>query len=156
MISYGQMDKKKELASVIAALKEIYQIAMQNNELNVALQTQKALASIISQAKDKEKSISLAKLTNEEIKELIQEGENEETTQEEEREENEQINKSHNTSQNHKKHIKKIKKKFEKQYGKTIHKTPEAIKAKGDPPKEKGVEFAKAIRIRLKKVKLNY
>lgn len=67
------MNKHKELSNILKDLKKIYKIAMNSENLKVAIQAQKAIMDVVKQIKINQ--ISLRSLTQEQIEQLIKESE---------------------------------------------------------------------------------
>lgn len=71
------MKQKKEWKQIIQAFEKIYEIAIEKNKLNIALQAKKSISDILLKLQ-KQKSnteITLKDLTKEQIENLIQEAE---------------------------------------------------------------------------------
>ncbi|WP_342261759.1 hypothetical protein [Alphaproteobacteria bacterium endosymbiont of Tiliacea citrago] len=66
------MNKVNELQKIIRNLQKIYNYAIQSENLAIALQSQKVLASIINHKKEE---VSLANLNKDQIEKLIKESE---------------------------------------------------------------------------------
>lgn len=67
------MNKTKELTTIVKDLKKIYRTAMNENQLSIALQAQKAIAYVISKSETEE--VSLNHFNKEQIEKLIKESE---------------------------------------------------------------------------------
>lgn len=77
MIVCNKMKQKKEWKQIIQAFEKIYEIAIEKNKLNIALQAKKNISDILLKLQ-KQKSnneITLKDLTKEQIEALIQEAE---------------------------------------------------------------------------------